>query len=187
MGEVVLDNKLAPKGVGAGLGPLIKPGMRAVNIALPSFAATVSGFIQPGHHVDVMATLTLGDKGSFTTTILQMVEVLAVHQRLDPAPGARSSEAEASTVTLQLTPDETELVELAQSRGTMKLVWRSPKDKEEIQPQIVDEKRLRPGGVDPDRVETLTQPPREDPSAVVPEIKPAEVAKEPPKPLPDWV
>ena len=59
-GEFILPIKLAAANAGTGLPSLIPQGMRAVSVRVND-VVSVAGFVQPGSHVDVMAT---GDSGS---------------------------------------------------------------------------------------------------------------------------
>src|SRR6185436_4212491 len=53
--EPILDGKLAARGSGLGLSPIIPPGMRAVSVRVND-VISVAGFVLPGSRVDVMVT-----------------------------------------------------------------------------------------------------------------------------------
>ena len=59
-GEPLLDGKLASKGAGRGLAPLIPKGMRAYTVQTSGVASNVAGFVLPGNRVDVLLTLKGG-------------------------------------------------------------------------------------------------------------------------------
>lgn len=120
-----------------GLSPIVKPGMRAISLSLGG-AATVSGMVQPGDRVDVLGTFlmpspsTPGEMETATLTVLQDVSVLATgrqlakHQYLDYR--GRSSSG-YSTVTLEVTPREAELLVFAEhTKGQLTLSLRNPSD-----------------------------------------------------------
>src|ERR1700730_7882832 len=81
-GEFILPSKLAAVNAGAGLPSMIPQGMRAVSVRVND-VVSVAGFVQPGTHVDVLAT---GNEGSGnerqTTTVLENVLVLGVGKTL---------------------------------------------------------------------------------------------------------
>ncbi|HEY5619584.1 MAG TPA: Flp pilus assembly protein CpaB, partial [Vicinamibacterales bacterium] len=54
--EAVLPGKLAPVGSGAGLPPVIPEGKRAVSVRVNDVIG-VAGYVLPGTHVDVLATV----------------------------------------------------------------------------------------------------------------------------------
>ena len=55
--EPFLELKLAPKDAGAGLPPAIPPGLRAVSVKVNEVIG-VAGYVLPGTHVDVVATVS---------------------------------------------------------------------------------------------------------------------------------
>lgn len=119
-----------------GLAHDVQPGMRAVSIAV-SGANAVSGMIRPNDAVDVLGTFVFGgdDSGArvdefVTLTMLQNVTVLATGtdtaKTIDPMAKNASG---YSTVTLEVTPREAELLVFAQQmRGRLSLTLRSPND-----------------------------------------------------------
>src|SRR5437870_5334110 len=127
-GEIVLNAKLAAKGSGDGLTALIEPGMRAVSVQVNEISG-VSGFIQPGTHVDVLFTRTFSNGDAATITILQNVRVLAYGRQLDPSAKVDQRDANRPTVaTLLVTQEEAQKVVLAQQRGRIQLVLRNGLD-----------------------------------------------------------
>ena len=71
--EPVLAGRLAAKGSGLGLSPIIPPGMRAVSVRVNDVIG-VAGFVLPGSRVDVLVTAVPHGAGSeagpLTRTIL---------------------------------------------------------------------------------------------------------------------
>src|SRR5688572_15261545 len=53
--EPVLEGRLAPRGAGVGLAPIIPPGMRAVTVRVNDVTG-VAGFVLPNMRVDVLVT-----------------------------------------------------------------------------------------------------------------------------------
>ena len=125
-GEFILPSKLAALNAGAGLPSMIPQGMRAVSVRVND-VVSVAGFVQPGTHVDVLAT---GNEGSGnerqTTTVLENVLVLAVGKSLD-----RNVTADAQTapvITLAVSPDDAQKVALVSQEGRIQLSLRNPVD-----------------------------------------------------------
>ncbi|HKM86480.1 MAG TPA: Flp pilus assembly protein CpaB [Terriglobales bacterium] len=125
-GDFILPSKLAAMNAGAGLPSMIPQGMRAVSVRVND-VVSVAGFVQPGTHVDVLAT---GNEGSGnerqTTTVLENVLVLAVGKSLD-----RSATADAQTapvITLAVSPDDAQKLALVSQEGRIQLSLRNPVD-----------------------------------------------------------
>lgn len=128
--ECILEQKLAPREAGAGLGVSIPPGMRAVSVGVDDVVA-VAGFVTPGTVVDVMVTGG-GAGGTVTRTILEHVRVLAVGQQMEPDINGKPQTA--PVVTLLVTPEEAEKVALATSNGKIHLMLRNTTDKADVNP-----------------------------------------------------
>ena len=120
-----------------GLAAVVKKGMRAVSINC-SGAASVSGMVRPNDHVDVIGTFDLSEspagaaraKSLVTCTLLQNVLVLATGKETaktqQPAYGAGGG---FSTVTLEVTPREAEMLAFAeQIKGRLVLTLRNRND-----------------------------------------------------------
>jgi len=127
-GEVILKTKLAPTGSSGGLSSLIPAGMRAVTVGV-NMVSGVSGFILPTTRVDVLVTVSNLMKKDENTTkiILQNVEVLAVDQtyrRDDDDP------VTVKSVTLLVSPEDSEKLTLASNEGKLQLTLRSGTDVE---------------------------------------------------------
>jgi len=128
--EPLLPAKLASKEAGSGLPPVIPPGLRAVSVRVNEVIG-VAGYVLPGTHVDVVATVNPSDKPSETTSkvILTDVQVLAAGTKLEQN-GADSKPQPVSVVTLLVNPDESERLTLASGEGKIQLALRNPLDKE---------------------------------------------------------
>jgi pilus assembly protein CpaB len=126
-GELILVNKLAAEGIGAGLGPVISQGMRAVSIRVDEVVA-VAGFVVAGTRVDVLLTGVPGTgNGVQTQTILEDTQVLAAGQEIQP--DAEGKPQRVNVVTLLCTPEDATKVVLAASDGRIQLVLRNPTDR----------------------------------------------------------
>lgn len=137
--ETVLAAKLLPKGARPGLEAFVLPGMRAFTIHTPTASSGVAGFVMPGNMVDVLLTVTdwesgengKGTRGAITATLLQRVEVLAVDQHIDAPADNKVGAQEMRSVTLLVTPDQANLVDLGQNKGTLHLSLRNQKDEQD--------------------------------------------------------
>jgi len=144
-GEQVIPTKVAATGIAITdvenppLALVIPAGMRAVSVEVSSVIGA-SGLIRPGDYVDVILTVqvqsgstsggaaggsTISDQ--ITRTILQNVQVLSVDQDIaipsldtEGAPsvgGDADSNAEATTVTLAVSPVHGEVLTVAETCG----------------------------------------------------------------------
>lgn len=124
--EAVIEGRLAPRGSGAGLAPIIPVGMRAVSVRVNDVVG-VAGFVLPGMRVDVLVTgRPLQGPETITNTVLQNITVLSAGSTM--APDARGQAINAPTVTLLVSPEQAEVVTLAGSEGRIQLVLRNGSD-----------------------------------------------------------
>jgi len=123
-GDVLVEKKLGPKGTPPGLVANIPKGMRAFAIDVTEQSG-VSGFILPGHHVDVVQHHNSEKNESRVDTILQNVLVLAAGQ-VFTRPDERA--LQSRTVTLALKPDDVHILVSARAAGTLSLALRGVND-----------------------------------------------------------
>jgi pilus assembly protein CpaB len=123
-GEPILQNKLAPEGTAAGLGGLLDPNKLAVTLRVDDVSG-VAGFINPGDRVDLLVEMTAPEeKGEhFSKIILQNLKVLSKGQIWDQT--SEKKPQVVNTVTLELTPEEAEIVNLATNQGKIRLALRN--------------------------------------------------------------
>jgi len=128
--ELLLTGKISAKGRGEGLTALIEPGTRAVSVQVNEISG-VSGFIQPGTHVDVLFTRSFSNGDAATTTILQNVRVIAYGRQVDPAAKIDPRDTSKPTVaTLLVLQDQAQRLVLAEQRGRIQLALRNSLDSE---------------------------------------------------------
>ena len=124
-GEFILSNKLAALNAGAGLPSMIPQGMRAVSVRVND-VVSVAGFVQPGTHVDVLATGNQGGSERQTVTVLENVKVIAVGgSLLERIAGGETS---AAVITLLVSPDDAQKLALVSQEGRIQLALRNPLD-----------------------------------------------------------
>ena len=117
------ENRLAPKGAGAGLAAVIPAGMRAVAVKVDEVVG-VSGFVLPGMRVDVLSSGTPpGVQGTVTRTILQNIEVLSAGQNVERDIHGKAASVEV--VNLLVAPDQAEALSLASAQTKIQLVLRN--------------------------------------------------------------
>jgi len=137
--QPVVDHNLGVAGAGIGLAGKIPEGMRAIAVKSNEISG-VAGFLYPGSHVDCMLTFTPpGDKTPETRTVLQDVEVLAAGQTIEPDPQGKPQKV--NVVTLLLTPQDSQKLQLASGQGNIQFVLRSGADKLQasVQPTRLDD------------------------------------------------
>ncbi|HET9406624.1 MAG TPA: Flp pilus assembly protein CpaB [Candidatus Sulfotelmatobacter sp.] len=129
--EPLFQRDLGLEGSGIGLATKIPPGMRATAVKSNEIVG-VAGFLYPGSHVDVLATINVPGaaqgQGNVTQTVLQDVEVLTAGQTIEPDPQGKPQQVDV--VTLLLTPEDSQKLQLASTQGTIQFVLRNGTDKD---------------------------------------------------------
>ena len=133
-GDPISDAKLAPVGTQGGLSALIEPGKRAITVRVNDVIG-VAGFALPGNYVDVIVhTEREGDEPHATAKgrhvskiVLERILVLAVAQEInrdDTKPRV------VNAVTLEVSPQQAETLDLARGVGTLSLALRNQNDQQ---------------------------------------------------------
>jgi pilus assembly protein CpaB len=118
-----MQTKLAPVGTAAGLGGLLDPNKLAVTIRTDDVSA-VAGFINPGDRVDLLVDIQdREEKEAFSKILLQNLKVLSKGQVWDQTQEKKPEVK--TTVTLEVTPEEAEIINLATNRGKIRLALRN--------------------------------------------------------------
>jgi pilus assembly protein CpaB len=145
-GELITENKLAPRGTAPGIIALLGPSKRAMTVKVDE-ASGVAGFLMPGNRVDVVVILDKGefDKDPLAKVLFQNLKVLGTGQKLENRPGDKPQVV--PTVTLEVTPAEGERLALASQEGRISLILRGHGDPQTAETQGVDTSQLfkRPG------------------------------------------
>jgi pilus assembly protein CpaB len=128
--EPILKRDLGMEGSGIGLSTKIPPGMRATAIRSNEIVG-VAGFLYPGSHVDVLCTINMPNNvGTLTQTVLQDVEVLTAGQTIEPDPQGKPQQVDV--VTLLLTPEDSQKLQLASTQGGIQFVLRNGTDQKTV-------------------------------------------------------
>ena len=149
-GEPILEAKLAPVGTKGGLSAVIPEGKRAMTVRVNDVIG-VAGFALPGNYVDIVVNTQLEGDGrgdrQISKIVLEHILVLAVAQE---ASRDETKPRVVNAVTLELTPEQAEKLDLARSVGTLSLVLRNQVDKDGVEtrgimkPQLLAGDNLQP-------------------------------------------
>src|SRR5581483_47532 len=113
----------------SGLPVRLMPGKRAVSIQIDKVKG-ISGLLQPGDRVDIIAVPPrAGDAPPAASTILRGIRVLAIGDNLEVSSATPSPQMESSTtVTLEVTPTQANLLAMADQNTSLRLALRSPRE-----------------------------------------------------------
>jgi pilus assembly protein CpaB len=142
-GELIMAAKLGDKGV---FGPSteIPEGMRVVTVSV-NLTKTHSGLIRPSDRVDVLVTYKSRVESqqpiSKTKTVLEYIKVFATDS-LRTANGNETTEIHAKNISLLVTPEQANLLMLAQSKGELHLSLRHKNDDATVHVPDVDDMRF---------------------------------------------
>jgi len=139
--EPIMQVKVTRPGEDAGLSSRLGPDERAFAIRV-DVSTGVSGFLRPGHSVDVYWTgrnPSNPQAGEFTKLIQATVPILAIDQIAD---GDRNSPTIARTVTVKVSPQQVAALAQAQSTGRLSLALVGSNQSAEAEVVEVDQKTL---------------------------------------------
>jgi pilus assembly protein CpaB len=126
-GEPITEQRLAAVDVKiGGVSALVKDGYRAVAVGGDKVIG-LSGFIYPGNHVDVLVTWKdPKTENEITKLVLSNVPVLATGTLMQK--NEKGEAAPVDVYTLELSPDEAEILTLARNEGRIQFALRNPAD-----------------------------------------------------------
>jgi pilus assembly protein CpaB len=121
-------SKLAAVGTAAGLGGMLDENVRAFTVRVDDVSG-VAGFIHPGDHVDVLMSLPVPNNRDeqISKVILQDIKVLTAGTIWER--GRDNNPVSVNAVTLAVSPDQSEILNLASTQGKIRLVLRSQANK----------------------------------------------------------
>lgn len=164
-GEPILEARLAPVGARGGLSAVIGEGKRAITVKVNEVIG-VAGFALPGSYVDIIVNTPDEQGKPVSKTVLEQVLVLAVAQK---ASRDETKPEVVSAVTLEVTPEQAEKLDLARNIGSLSLVLRNQMDRAPVLTAGMHKADLLKGAAEPAAAPA--------PAAKAPE------KKEPPKPV----
>jgi len=181
-GEPVLETRLAAVGSAGGLSAVIPEGKRAITVKVNEVVG-VAGFALPGNYVDVMVNTDDQRKQTISKIVLERILVLAVAQE---ASRDETKPRVVSAVTLEVSPDQAEKLDLARSVGSLSLVLRNQADRAPTATEGITKRELlgEPAAA-PAPAPIVAAAPA---PAVAPRPRPPRVARQPePRPEPETV
>ena len=152
-GEPIVRARLADPARGTAMAALVQPGYRAVAVKVDNAIAR-AGLLYPGASVDVVGTVR--DSKTFVVSsriLVENVRVLSVEARTDVetyrpkaaaenGSSATSQERQDAVVTIEVTPEQSELVVLAEREGKVDLPLRNASDVAPVKTSGVTPSRL---------------------------------------------
>lgn len=125
--EPVTVNRLASENLNNAVSAIIAPGHRAMAVK-GNKVMGLAGFIRPGDRVDVLVTMTTEapNATSFTKLVLSDILVLATGTEFQSGPQGEPSSVD--TYSLEVDPEESELLALAANYGTLNFALRKEGD-----------------------------------------------------------
>jgi pilus assembly protein CpaB len=142
--EPILESRLAPPGVKPGLSALITPGKRAMAVRVNDVVG-VAGFALPGNFVDVLVSLE-SEPGSGVRVSRIVLENILVLAAGDEAGRDETRPKVVKAVTLEVTPEQAEAVDLARSVGSLSLALRNQVDQASVKTAGATRERLLGAG-----------------------------------------
>lgn len=125
--EPVMMPKLSATTSVEGVSSTIEHGYRAVSVQITDVSG-VAGLIQSNSRVDVLFTRPGTMAEATTSIILQNVKVLSTGRMASPGQPLDPRAPASKVVTLVLTPDDAQKLELAKNEGRISLSLRNPLD-----------------------------------------------------------
>jgi len=184
--EPLLLVKLAPEGAKAGLSSIVAKGKRAITVKVNEVVG-VAGFALPGNYVDVMVnTQEEGARGNaakdmtLSKIVLERILVLAVAQETSTDVNKPKV---VSAVTLEVTPEQAEKLDLARSVGTLSLVLRNQGDPDPVTTAGANKSKLLSGASEV-APSTAAAPAAQSSAQPAPAPGRAKVARKPAPPAP---
>jgi pilus assembly protein CpaB len=125
-GDVIHETSLVPMVIDGSLAAAISPGKRAISLRVTE-EGSVAGFILPGNYIDIIANSKDSIGKPISKFLLENVLVLATAQERNKANKAEPKVV--GVITLELTPEQAEKLDLAHVTSNLTLVLRNQMDK----------------------------------------------------------
>lgn len=135
-GEPVVKSRISSSAEGTGVAALVSPNKRAIALEVDASVAN-TGLVYPGANVDVVVTFRDQDgTGPTATTVVQRARVLSVGLDVDvatrrverPKDEGKFRSRNTTYVTLEVSPEEAEVVSVARNEGQIDLTLRNGGD-----------------------------------------------------------
>ena len=130
--EPIFASRLATSDITkGGVAAVISENKRAMGVKVDKVQG-VSGFIHPGNRVDVVATFRPANSQlPVTMTVLENIPVLATGTQTE-IRGRQEKAVEVDVITLEVSPEEAEVLALASAEGKLQLSLRNYSDTKNI-------------------------------------------------------
>lgn len=170
-GEPILESRLAPEGTKGGLSAVVPEGKRAITVRVNDVIG-VAGFTLPGNYVDIMVNTE--NTGANRNNADQMISKIVLERILVLAVAQEANRDETkpkvvNAVTLEVTPEQAERLDLARSVGNLSLVLRNQIDSNPTDTDGITKAMLLRTSVE---APATPQPPKAKPAAPRPAAKP---------------
>jgi pilus assembly protein CpaB len=130
-GEILIADRFAAHESGSTLAALVSENMRALTVRVNDVIG-VAGFLLPGNRVDVLSSRKDANRRAITETILNNIKVLAVDQT---ATTEQNEPVIVRAVTLEMSPEQAEILVKARTEGEIQLTLRNPLQEELVEPE----------------------------------------------------
>jgi pilus assembly protein CpaB len=143
--EPILADRISGPGGRANLSGSLTEGMRAVSLRANDVAG-VGGFVLPGDRVDVLLTRSRDNnqpETSLTQVLAENVRVVGVDQSDNQSA---DKPVVVKAITVEVTPDQAQVITLAQAVGAVSLVLRQISDQAPLTRQVTTLADLSRGG-----------------------------------------
>ena len=138
-GEVIIKDRVVAHGGGSTLAAMISPNKRAITVRVNDVVG-VAGFLLPGNRIDIISTRKKGKK-VVSETILRNIKVLAVDQT---AATDKNEPIVVRSVTMEMSPGETEDITAATKLGSLQLTLRNPMQDKLVKKEEIIVKKPKP-------------------------------------------
>lgn len=129
-GEPIVPGRLAPVGTGPGLEIKITPGKRAMSVPVNDIS-TMAGMLQPNSRVDILL-VTRGNTEQERSAKFFMSNMRVLAMGTQVQRGGDGRPIQTTVATLEVTPEESERLAVAQTEGQIQLVLRGYGDPDSI-------------------------------------------------------
>lgn len=167
-GQPILSNNIVLPGDRGFLAAVLNPGTRAISVPVDE-ASSHAGLIFPGDYVDLILTQTVQQENAESAvqrraseTVLGNVRVIAMGRALSVEPDdvENGSTLQIRTATLEVQPDDAELVALVSEMGKLSLSLRSLAQDEEQPTADFNQRRIATWDSDVSAAFDFTEQPR---------------------------
>ena len=108
----------------------VAPGLRAMTVRVDD-VNSISGFLQPGDHVDLLMSYGSEEKQRILP-VMQQLEVIATGVQTEADKAGNGQQRSFSNVTVHVTPADAQKLTLAQQVGKLTAILRNPEDDGEL-------------------------------------------------------